>query len=147
MSNSKKLLIAALAVIFLLGATPLAAELDGVWAGHGNGTYEPPSGIVPIHPWQTWEGLVESGAFDGSWWDSEGYYGNFHGDIIYLSQEVAHCKGEWTWIDESCYPPREITVGPFEMDFHYVIETCRGAWWSEDTVVPQGHMWGWWIGD
>ncbi|TKJ43642.1 hypothetical protein CEE36_02870 [candidate division TA06 bacterium B3_TA06] len=142
MSNFKKLTIAALAVIFLIGATPIAAELDGIWEGHGDGTWRPPSGIVPVHPWQTWKGTVENGRFYGEWYDSTGAHGRFQGVIPSLTQEVAYCEGFWTWVDEGCDPPREITVGPFEMDFHYVIETCRGAWWSELTAVPQGHMWG-----
>ena len=150
MSNSKKLLIAALAVIFLLGATPLAAELDGIWEGYGEGSCETPAGII-IYPWQNWNGTVENGTFEGVWEDSDGNYGDFHGGIIYFyisveppSHTFAHCEGTWTWVRSEGTIP--IETGGFSMESNLDLETCEGEW-SSCANSEFGTMWGYRIGD
>jgi len=146
MSNSKKLLIAAFAVIFLIGATPLFAELDGIWEGYGEGSCYAPDGTL-IYPWQNWIGDVLNGTFEGVWEDSDGNYGDFHGGIIsfYISVEppshtFAHCEGTWTWVSSEGTIP--IEMGPFSMEFNLDLETCDGEWWSYSGPGLGGHMWG-----
>ncbi|TKJ43644.1 hypothetical protein CEE36_02880 [candidate division TA06 bacterium B3_TA06] len=151
MSNSKKLLI-ALAVILAVGATPLLAQLEGPWAGNGEGSCKTPTGIT-IYPWQEWDGFVENGAFDGSWWDGDNG-GNFHGDIISIStpvppaepHDVAYCEGTWTWVNDE---GEEISMGQFWMNFDLLYGTCEGEWWPCNRPEPWGPgiMWGWRIGD
>ena len=137
MSNSKKLLIAALAVIFLAGATPLTAQLAGTWAGEGEGwcPFPVPYPSEYMKPWQNWKGFIPNSedVFTGEWWDGDNKRGNFKGEIIFISPEDAYCKGEWTWLDERFYPPREYYMGPFSMKFKLVEKLyCYGEW--------QGHL-------
>jgi hypothetical protein len=150
MSDYKKLLITALAVILLAGATPLAAELDGTWEGNGEGSCETPTGII-IYPWETWYGDVLNGAFDGNWEDPDGNYGTFHGGIIffYISVEppsytMAHCEGTWTWMSPDGLEP--IEMGGFSMEFNLGLEICDGEWWPY-SGAEGGTMWGWRIGN
>ncbi|TKJ43653.1 hypothetical protein CEE36_02925 [candidate division TA06 bacterium B3_TA06] len=151
MSNSKKLMLTALAVIFLIGATPLFAELDGIWEGYGEGSCETPAGII-IYPWQTWNGSLESWLFTGHWQDLDGSSGGFQGAVISLAKSVeppyhtvAHCEGTWTWMDPSGLEPLE--MGPFNMEFNLDIDTCWGNWYSYSSPGIGGTMWGWRIGD
>lgn len=140
MLNSKKLIAVAVTAILLVAATPLAAKLDGDWAGEGNGwCYTPDGGI--IHAWETWQGTVDSGSFTGTWEDSDGNVGTFDGDVIALSITSAYCTGTWTWISPDGTIP--IEMGSFVMMFYYSDddETCRGTWSTPDAVT-QGRMWG-----
>ncbi|TKJ43650.1 hypothetical protein CEE36_02910 [candidate division TA06 bacterium B3_TA06] len=142
MSNSKKLMLTALAVIFLIGATPLFADLDGIWEGYGEGSCETPAGTI-IYPWQTWNGTVdEYGYFSGEWEDSDGNQGTFEGCMASLNPPV--CPGVWTWRDDSSLEP--IEMGLFQMVFYEVQGTCNGEWWPY-SGAQGGTMWGWSIGD
>ena len=149
MHNSKKLLIAALAVILLIGATPLFADLEGTWEGNGEGSCETPTGII-IYPWETWNGDVLNGAFDGNWEDPDGNHGTFHGGITSFfttvppSYTFAGCEGTWTWIDPSGLEP--IELGSFWMTFNVDLDICWGEWLPY-TNAQGGTMWGWRIGD
>jgi hypothetical protein len=144
MRNLKRIVI-AMAVIFLVGATPALAELDGTWAGEGEGWCCAPDGSI-IYAWQTWIGEVAKGAFKGHWEDSDGNGGTFEGGIIYLNEYTAYCKGKWTWISPDGATP--IVMGPFDMLLHYLDEdeTCGGTWTTPDAAVL-GTMWGERIGD
>jgi len=149
MSNSKKLLIAALAVIFLAGATPALADLDGVWEGYGNGSCYTPNNTL-IYPWQIWNGSLESWLFTGQWQDLDGSSGDFYGSITcFFTPEpptytFAGCEGTWTWIDPSGLEP--IELGSFWMTFNVDLDTCWGEWWPY-SGAEGGTMWGWRIGD
>jgi hypothetical protein len=144
MSNSKKLLIAALAVILAVGATPLFAELEGTWAGDGRGFIVDPSGIPSdtVYVWQHWEGTVRDGDFWGEWSDADGHHGKFKGGIILMSITEAYCEGEWLWIDDSVEPPVIRLRGSFDMIFRYRDddETCSGNWYYNN--VQHGNMRG-----
>jgi hypothetical protein len=148
MKNSKALII-ALAVIFLVGATPALADLDGVWEGYGSGSYYLPDGSM-IHPWQSWNGTVKEGVFSGSWQDEDGNTGGFTGGIICFyttnppSYTFAHCAGTWTWDDPSGLEPVEL--GSFNMEFNVDLDTCWGNWLPYNNLQG-GTMWGWRIGD
>jgi hypothetical protein len=149
MNNPKKLLI-ALAVIFLVGATPALADLDGIWEGYGEGWCYAPAGSIILHPWQSWNGTVKEGVFSGFWTDNEGNSGGFDGSILYFfttnppSYTFAGCEGTWTWDDPSGLEPVEL--GGFHMTFNVDLDTCWGNWWPYDGSQG-GTMWGWRIGD
>ncbi|TKJ43651.1 hypothetical protein CEE36_02915 [candidate division TA06 bacterium B3_TA06] len=132
MSNPKKILIAALAVIFLAGATPLLAQLNGTWAGEGEGVCSPPPPIptdFPIYAWQNWKGLVEDNeVFYGEWYDNRCNNGTFKGEIVFVTPEDAYCEGEWHWFDERYDPPRVYYMGPFSMKFKLEEAICYGEW-------------------
>ncbi len=153
MSNSKKILIAALAVIFLAGATPLAAEY---WMGNGEEIpWEEPGGLI-VYPWLEWSGTLVDGVFSGKWEDPTSGDGEippdtvfrvFSGSIIYFytpyegGPTFAHCEGEWN----IAYLNRMLICGPFSMEFNITDGTCEGSWESFDGFC--GTMWGWRIGD
>lgn len=148
MRNSKKLII-ALAVILAIGATPIAADLDGIWEGYGEGSCETPTGII-IYPWETWNGTVENGTFEGVWEDSDDNYGDFLGSITHFytpeppTYTFAHCEGTWTWVDPEGAAPTE--MGDFSMEFNLGLDTCWGEWLPY-TNAQGGTMWGWRIED
>jgi hypothetical protein len=133
MRNYKKLILSVVSAALLLGATPLLAELEGNWAGDGEGFFVyPPGAIVQdtVYAWQSWQGTVEDGTFWGTWYDAEGHAGNFKGSIILMSLTSAYCEGTWTWVDTSADPPIVKARGPFNMTFYYQDddETCSGNW-------------------
>jgi hypothetical protein len=133
MRNSKKLIITALAVILLLGATPLAAQLAGTWAGTGRGSCCPHPGVT-IYPWQEWKGEIPNSedVFTGEWWDSNGNQGIFKGEIDWPSITVAVAKGSWYWYDPTG-PAKPVYGGDFEMKFYPMASIppyCNGTWTS-----------------
>ncbi len=142
MHKVKKLLLAMLAVVMLLGATPLFAELEGTWAGEGRGFFIYPAGIPSdtVYVFQRWEGVVRNGEFRGEWSDADGHSGKFRGRIILMSLTEAYCEGEWLWIDTSVDPPVIRARGPFNMTFYYrdEDETCSGNWFYNN--VHRGTM-------
>lgn len=144
MLSGKRIAIAAFALL-MIAVTPIFAELDGNWEGQGEGTWNPPSGIIPLHPWENWEGTVKEGVFNGTWYDSEGYTGDFYGTITAISPTTAYCEGTWSWNDASGIT----SIGPFWMTFNYETELCKGTWSSYDAVSaePLGTMWGERVGD
>ena len=136
MSNSKKLLI-TLAVILLIGATPLAAQIAGTWEGTGKGAAYPPCHL-PIYPWQKWVGEIPNSqdVFTGEWWDSDGNNGIFKGEIEWTSITVALCKGKWYWFDPTGPDLQPIYGGDFEMKFYVYEKECAGTWTS---IWPSEH--------
>jgi hypothetical protein len=94
MNRPQKILITALAVVILLGAAPAFADLDGVWAGEGEGSCCAPDNTI-IYPWQIWEGEVAEGVFEGEWYNDDGSHGGFSGGIIYFYVSVE--PGAHTW--------------------------------------------------
>lgn len=144
MRINKKIILGVVAVL-LLGTTPAFADLEGVWAGEGEGYCYAPDGSI-IYPWQTWMGEVSEGTFEGDWEDSDDNYGGFTGGIIFFyvsvepgSHTMAHCEGEWTWIGPDSAEPVE--MGSFEMEFDLDDETCDGSWSTPEGATP-GYMWG-----
>jgi hypothetical protein len=133
----KKLILTALVVVVLLGATPLAAQLYGTWAGTGEGCCYPGPGVV-IYPWQTWKGEVYISSyqdvpiFEGEWWDADGNHGTFKGKPIPSIPEIAVFRGEWTWFDPTGTSARPRYGGDFEMIFYFMSSHpyCEGTWTS-----------------
>ena len=143
MSNSKKLLITALAVIFLVGAGPVFAQFGGFWAGTGTGCCHPESTTITIYPWQRWGGFVEyDERFHGEWEDSLGHQGTFEGRVVQIDSIYAVFEGtwEWTFFTPPVYPPIiPPVIGEFHMDFDRLTYTCRGEWfYHEDYGTMQG---------
>jgi len=132
MSNSKKLLIAALAVIFLIGATPLAAQIAGTWEGTGRGCCYPRLSTV-IYPWQEWKGEIPNSqdVFYGEWWDADGNHGTFKGAVEFsVIPELAYAEGEWTWYDPTGPSHEPLYGGDFEMTLYILEGICEGTWTS-----------------
>jgi hypothetical protein len=146
MSNSKKLILAVLAVILLLGATPAFAQLAGTWEGIGRGEAYPPC-HPPIHPWQEWKGEIPNSqdVFTGEWCDSDCNHGTFKGEIAPLSTpEKVYCEGEWTWYDPTGSSHQPIVGGKFKMTFYILEGRCEGTWTSIwPSPGEQGTMRGW----
>ncbi|TKJ43647.1 hypothetical protein CEE36_02895 [candidate division TA06 bacterium B3_TA06] len=143
MSTPKKILLTGLAVILLLGATPLAAQIAGRWEGTGTGEAYPPC-HPPIHPWQIWMGEIPltQDVFTGEWCDADCNHGTFKGEIApFSTPEEAYCEGYWTWDDPSS---PSIIVGHFKMTFYILEGICEGTWTS---IWPSpsgpGTMKGW----
>jgi hypothetical protein len=141
----RKFLLAVLAITILAGATPLLAQLNGTWAGEGEGVCSPPPGIpslFPIYAWQNWQGIVEDDAvFYGDWYDNRGNNGTFKGEIISLTSEGAYCEGKWYWFDERYDPPRIYYMGPFSMEFVLEEAICYGEWrtyYSNEEGIMKG---------
>jgi hypothetical protein len=145
MLNPKRLIAVAAIATLLVAATPLAAELDGEWAGSGRGWCYSPDGDI-MHPWQEWSGIVSGGSFDGDWSDSDGNVGIFEGSILMLSPVSAYCTGTWYWVSPDGTAPVE--MGAFNMTFNYLDEdeTCHGTWSTPDAATL-GRMKGERIGD
>ena len=145
MHNSKKLILAALAVVLLLGAAPLAAQIAGTWEGTGRGSCYPHPSTV-IYPWQTWVGEIPNSedVFSGEWRDSEGNHGIFKGEIEWTSVIVAICNGSWYWFDPTGPSHEPVYGGDFEMKFYVLEEICEGTWTSiwPSPGMP-GTMRGW----
>lgn len=120
-------------VVALLCATPLLAQLEGTWAGEGEGACSPPPVTptdFPIYAWQNWKGVVEDDVFTGEWYDADGNDGIFKGEIILSTPEDAYCEGQWYWYDERFDPPRLYRMGPFSMKFKLEEAICYGEWKS-----------------
>lgn len=139
MSNPKKILLTGLVVIFLVGTTPLAAQLDGFWAGTGTGCCHPEGTIITIYPWQTWDGfVVNHEVFYGEWEDSLGHHGTFEGRVVQIDPTYAVFEGTWRWTDPTILiiPP---VIGEFHMDFDILGRVCKGEWfYHEDYGTMEG---------
>ncbi len=132
MHNSKKLILAVLAVILLLGATPAFAQLAGTWEGTGTGCCSPHPGTV-IYPWQTWKGEIPNSqdVFIGEWWDADDNHGTFKGEVEFsVIPELAYAEGEWTWYDPTGPSNEPVYGGDFEMTFYILEKRCEGIWTS-----------------
>ena len=149
MSNCKKLIIAALAVIFLVGATPALAD-PVYWSGTGERIpWEESPGHI-VYPWFQWHGTLMNGSFQGEWEECTDKYPTypFFGSIIYYytpgddGPTFAHCEGDWC-IDFGNGTLLE--CGWFTMEFNMTEGTCEGHWESFDGFI--GTMWSWGAGD
>jgi len=136
MRNNKKLILTVLAATLLLGATPAFAQLIGTWTGEGKGNCHPYPGVV-IYPWQQWKGEVFESPdedvllFVGEWFDANGSHGTFTGKILPIgTQELAICKGVWTWFDPSGDTNQPVYGGDFLMNFYRKEGYCKGTWSS-----------------
>jgi len=141
MSTPKKILLTALAVILLLGATPLAAQIAGVWEGTGKGAAYPPCHL-PIYPWQKWIGEIPNSedVFFGEWKDTLDNHGRFEGKPApYSTPDAKVFKGYWTWET----PEGIFKGGEFTMTFYFLEGECKGTWTSiwPSPGLP-GKMWG-----
>ena len=130
----RKSLFAAITVILLVGAVPAFAQLYGTWAGNGKGCCCPHPGVV-IYPWQNWEGEVyissdqDAPIFEGKWWDEDGSYGYFKGNIYFPPiEEQAIAEGEWTWYDPDGTSAEPVIGGKFKMTFAFLEGYCKGTW-------------------
>lgn len=140
MNNSKKLII-ALAVIFLVGATPALAD-PVYWSGSGDQVE-----WEGIYPWFHWHGTLMNGSFTGEWkelTDKPTTY-PFFGSIIYYytpgddGPTYAHCEGDW------CIDPHNGTLrvcGTFTMEFNITAGICEGVWVANGDETITGEMWG-----
>lgn len=141
MPNFKKITLTALAVIFVAGAAPAFAQVAGTWAGEGEGSCSPPSGIV-IYPWQNWKGEIPDSEkkFTGEWWDEDGNQGSFFGELApYATPETVIFQGIWTLDDPSGF---SCIGGKFTMNFYFNEDECEGTW---NSGWPSGlpcTMWG-----
>ena len=130
----RKLLLAAIAVILFVAAVPASAQLDGNWKGTGDGFCPPPPAVTsdfPIYAWQSWTGETKDDVFRGRWCDKTGNYGNFEGEILWVTEEEAYCEGTWTWFYVTSDEITEYDMGRFNMCFEYFpVETpyCYGLW-------------------
>ena len=131
MSNSKKILLTGLAVILLLGATPLAAQIAGTWEGTGTSCCCPHPGTI-IYPWQKWVGEIPNSedVFTGEWKDSLDNRGTFKGEILWISTTVAIARGSWYWFDPTGPSHEPVYGGDFEMKFYVYERECTGTWTS-----------------
>jgi hypothetical protein len=145
--------ILTIAMLFA-GASPLLADLDGLWEGEGKGYCNPPFPTpyeYRIYAWQKWTGYVENKeVFYGKWEDEKGNYGRFEGKILPKSpsDQYVICQGKWTWFNVFGKVPEELTMGPFTMNFYYKDDYCEGKWWSDHPAsLKFGTMTGKRIGD
>jgi len=154
MSNSKKLILTALAVILLLGATPLFAQPVGTWEGTGEGwcPFPVPYPSEYMNPWQTWKGRLEPDPnqvgyiFFGDWYDASEEHGSFKGRAILETPTEISCRGDWYWWDERSLPPRVYHMGTFNMAFRRDGRSCRGEWITTHTpAIYHGTMEGSWV--
>jgi len=131
MSTPKKILLTGLAVILLLGATPIAAQIAGVWEGTGKGAAYPPCHL-PIYPWQKWIGEIPltQDVFTGEWRDSDCNRGTFKSEIFWVSINVAIARGSWYWFNPTGSSQQPIYGGDFEMKFYAFERECTGTWTS-----------------
>lgn len=131
MHNQKKL-FAVLAVVLIAAVSPALAQLNGTWAGEGEGVCSPPPDFTsdfPIYAWHNWKGVVEEEAvFYGEWYDDCGNEGTFKGEIVFLTPEDAYCEGAWYMWDCRFDPPRRIYMGKFSMKFKLEETICYGEW-------------------
>lgn len=137
----RKLILAAIASVALIAATPVFAQPNGTWAGDGEGWCPYPVTYPGeyMKPWQNWKGIVENEeVFYGDWWDAGDNSGTFKGTVTIISRYEAYCEGEWYWIDYRYDPPQYHYMGTFSMKFKYPLTSlpyCYGEWQG---YVPSG---------
>lgn len=137
MHNMKKLILGALTLVLLLGATPAVAQLAGTWEGTGTGSCPNPFPTPPesICPWQTWRGEVseDDQTFSGTWRDYPGSHGTFRGEATLSTPEEVVFVGTWTAIyDDPSGLSVILNMGTFTMHFRYTSRECEGRWWTYD---------------
>ncbi len=123
-----KISMASLAMIVIVAAAPLAAQVAGAWGGVGDGEAYPPTGDI-IYPWQNWTGEIptDEETFSGSWWDADGSHGTFYGvQGPSISPVIAVFSGTWTWENSD----EIVKGGEFTMNFYLLYGTCSGTWTS-----------------
>ncbi len=138
MHKTKKIIVAILAVVILLAATPAFGQIAGTWAGVGKGSCCPYPGTV-IYPWQEWKGFIPDSedVFYGKWCDVDGNHGEFKGKLVPSPiPEERRFQGEWTWYDPASIVP--VVGGKFEMTFYIYSKECKGVWkthWPSTSAV------------
>jgi hypothetical protein len=143
----RKIILIALAAMFIIGATPALAQVAGVWEGTGSGNAHPHPGVV-IYPWQQWTGEIPKtlDVFSGKWSDKAGNYGIFEGKQVPSIPEIVAFKGSWYWNDPDGPSDKPVYGGDFEMRFHFMGGNfwCEGTWttiWISSSA--KGTMKGW----
>jgi hypothetical protein len=124
----RRIILATTALVLLVAATPIAAQLAGTWVGTGTGNAYPSSGVV-IYPWQEWKGEIPDAedVFVGEWQDSLGNHGTFKGAPVPSPIPEERCfDGEWTWYSPESDIP--IVGGKFKITFWFLEGYCNGNW-------------------
>ena len=137
MRNLQKTILGAVALVLLLSAVPVSADLIGTWAGTGTGNCHPRNSVV-IYPWSVWEGQVfvseeeDATIFVGEWEDELGNHGTFRGRVLPISTapDERICRGRWTWYDPDGVSVEPVVGGQFRMVFHPEEAVCEGIWTS-----------------
>lgn len=143
----RKVIVSAIALALILGASPALAQVAGTWVGTGDGKAYPHPGVI-IHPWQQWKGEIPDAqdVFSGEWSDEDGNYGIFKGSPVPSIPEVVVFRGEWYWYDPDGFSDQPVLGGDFEMIFHFMDEYwCEGTWTSVwiSSSSDKGTMKGW----
>ncbi|MBN2379650.1 hypothetical protein JXM67_07610 [candidate division WOR-3 bacterium] len=137
MRRTQKIILVALTMILLLGATPVFTEIEGKWKGTGTGNCHPHPGMI-IFPWSVWEGKVYVSEdenitiLEGEWKDELGNHGTFQGRFLLVSSSPDEriCTGRWTWFDPTVNTAEPVFGGKFRMVFHPEEAVCEGNWTS-----------------
>lgn len=151
----RKVIIAALAAMLVIGVTPAFAQPEGTWDGTGNGWCPYPIFTSPgdtMFPWQEWKGRFEPDPngtgyiFYGNWHDQKHNQGTFSGSAILGTPTEIGCNGDWYWLDERVDPAVSRYMGTFTMTLRRDGSYCHGTWIT--TVLPavyRGTMEGAWV--
>ncbi|MBN2379644.1 hypothetical protein JXM67_07580 [candidate division WOR-3 bacterium] len=127
----RKIILAIAALVLLISATPVSAQLAGTWTSEGTGYCYPRNNVI-IHPWQTWKGEIPNtmDLFKGDWYDADGNHGIFKGEPVPSIPEIAVYKGAWYWYDPASPSSRPRYGGEFEMTFYFMSSHpyCEGTW-------------------
>ncbi|MBN2379653.1 hypothetical protein JXM67_07625 [candidate division WOR-3 bacterium] len=128
----RKTILAVVALLLLIAATPVSAQIAGTWEGKGLGSCYPHPGTI-IYPWQKWTGEIPNSqdVFKGDWWDQLGNKGIFKGEIDWVSITVAICKGSWYWYDPAGVSAKPVYGGDFKMTFYVFAGDCNGEWYTD----------------
>jgi hypothetical protein len=144
----RKIALAAIILVALLGATPVAA---GYWSGTGQYvSWEEFPGVF-VYPWYQWNGSLIDGTFQGNWapnlpkWEGGGpLYRTFYGSIISYSTPddggptIAYCEGDWS----DSHDNWSRICGWFTMEFNLTDGTCEGTWGFNGDKIHYWLMWG-----
>jgi hypothetical protein len=154
MRSFTKLVLITLAVVLLLGASPVFAQPVGTWDGTGEGwcPFPVPYPSEYMKPWQIWKGRLEPDpnqvgyVFFGDWYDASGERGSFKGRAILETPTEIYVEGDWYWIDDRFDPPQYHLMGPFSMKFRRDGRSCKGKWQAHLPFgIYSGTMEGSWV--
>jgi hypothetical protein len=140
----RKILLAVLAAVLVIGAVPLTAQIAGPWEGTGTGICQPPfpSPSKAMGPWREWSGEIpdDEATLSGQWHDAWGFQGSFYAESTIGTPTEAVFTGTWNVFapDGTVYE-----MGTFYMHFPYAGRACHGEWWIYAEDNPKGTMTGW----